>query len=67
MVGVKGWVVKDIFIRWGRWIGVVRRVGVYFIGEWRGKDIGFVGYVRVFIGFIGGFISRGYKYKGREK
>lgn len=56
-----------IELRWGRWIGVARRAGVHSIGDWRGKDIGPAGHVRVPIGSTGGFTSRGYKYKGREK
>lgn len=48
-----------IELRWGRWIGVARRAGVHSIGDWRGKDIGPAGRVRIPIGSIGGFTSGG--------
>lgn len=48
-----------IELRWGWWIGVARRAGVHSIGDWRGKDIGPAGHVRVPIGSTGGCTSGG--------
>lgn len=64
--GGRVWATEDTLTGWGRWIGVARRAGVHSIGDWRGKDIGPAGHVRVPIGSIGDFTSGGYKYKGRE-